>query len=85
MKPGMTRYSERMIDVVVLLALLTFSYLMRAEQPALAGVIVGAAIQFWLVKNASAPHPSLEQAAALAAAQVLDTANQAAVKKGGGV
>lgn len=65
-----------MIDAVVLMMLLGFAYLMRETQEALAGMVVGAAINFWLVKNASAPHESIEQAAALAAASVLETARR---------
>ncbi len=74
----MRRSSERLIDVAVLTELLVFGYLMRAVQPALAGVIVAAAVQFWLVKNASAPHASLEEAAAKAAAEVLAVARREA-------
>jgi hypothetical protein len=72
------RSSERLIDAVVLLMLLAFAWLMREDQPGLAGVIVGAAIQFWLSKNASEPHLSIEQAAAKAAAEVLEVARTAA-------
>ena len=75
----MRRSSERLIDVVVLGMLLTFGWLMRDAQPALAGVIVAAAVQFWLQKNASAPNDSLEQAAARAAAEVLATARREAI------
>lgn len=71
---SLKRSSERLIDAFVLIALLVFAYVMRAEQPGLAGVIVMAAIQFWLAKNASAPHESVEKAAALAAAKVLEVA-----------
>lgn len=70
----MKRSSERLIDVLVLGMLLAFGYAMREIQPALAGVITAAAVQFWLQKNASEPHISVEQATALAAAEVLKTA-----------
>lgn len=72
----MKRSSERLIDVLVLTELLVFGYLMRTEQPVLAGVIIAAAVQFWLTKNASEPHASIEQAAARAAAEVLATARE---------
>lgn len=78
----MKRSSERLIDVIVLAMLLTFGYLMREIQPALAGVITAAAVQFWLQKNATAPHETREQATALAAAEVLKVA-RAAVGEGG--
>lgn len=74
----MRRSSERLIDVLVLAMLLTFGYLMREIQPALSGVIVAAAVQFWLQKNASEPHASVEEAAARAAAEVLKVARTAA-------
>jgi hypothetical protein len=75
----MKRSSERLIDVLVLTELLVFAYAMRTIQPALAGVITAAAVGFWLSKNASpAPSPSIEEAAALAAASVLATARSAA-------
>lgn len=77
----MRRSSERLIDVLVLAMLLTFGYLMREIQPALAGVITAAAVQFWLAKNASEPHQSIEQAAALAAAEVLKVARTAEASK----
>lgn len=48
----MQRSSERLIDVLVLAMLLMFGYVMRDAQPALAGVITAAAVQFWLAKNA---------------------------------
>ncbi len=73
----MKRSSERLIDVLVLAMLLMFGYAMREIQPALAGVITAAAVQFWLAKNASAPHVTVEQAAALAAAEVLKVARTA--------
>lgn len=70
----MKRSSERIIDAFVLVSLLSFAYLMREVSPELAGVIVGHAGNFWLTKNANAPHESIEQAAALAAAEVLRVA-----------
>jgi hypothetical protein len=84
----MKRSSERLIDAGVLGMLLTFGYLVRLSQPAILGVVVTAAVQFWLQKNASPTHASQEQAvalaaqaaadaAALAAAQVLDVARHA--------
>lgn len=76
----MRRSSERLIDVLVLAMLLVFGYLMRSEQPALAGVITAAAVQFWLQKNATAPtEPSIVEAAAKAAADILKTAEKKAV------
>jgi hypothetical protein len=72
------RSSERLIDVLVLSELLVFAWLMRAIQPVLAGVIVAHAVQFWMAKNAAAPHPSIDEAAAKAAAEVLKVARQAA-------
>lgn len=48
----MTRSSERLIDLLVLVTLLLFAYVMRTPQPGLAGVIVAAAVQFWMAKNA---------------------------------
>ena len=77
----MRRSSERLIDVLVLGMLLTFGYTMRAEQPALAGVITAAAVQFWLAKNASEPRISVEEAAAKAAAEVLKVAREATPDK----
>ena len=74
----MKRSSERMIDVVVLAMLLAFGWAMREIQPALAGVITAAAVQFWLAKNASEPHVSVEEAAAKAAAEVLKVARTVA-------
>lgn len=91
----MRRVQERLIDVVVLAMLLMFGYAMREIQPALAGVITAAAVQFWLAKNASEPHMSIEtakeqataaaaEAAALAAAEVLKVARVASETQGGG-
>lgn len=88
----MTRTTERLIDLAAMLALLSFCYLFREGQPALAGLVVGAAINFWLAKNASAPDSpahkeaaaaataaaSAAEAAAMAAAEVLRTAGLAA-------
>lgn len=72
----MRRSSERLIDVVVLIALLMFAFLMRGQDPALAGVIVAAGIQFWMTKNATEPHSTTEEAAARAAAAVLEVARE---------
>lgn len=71
----MKRIQERLVDAFVLLMMLVFAYLLRHEQPALAGVIVMAALKFWMDKNASEPHVTLEEAAALAAAKVLEVAD----------
>ncbi len=87
---GMSRTVERCIDLCAMLLLLSFCYLFRESQPALAGLVVGAAIQFWMQKNASAPDsPAHREAAAMitaaasrtlaaatAAAEVLRTAEQ---------
>jgi len=74
----MKRSSERLIDVLVLTELLIFGFLMRTEQPVLAGVIIAAAVQFWLTKNASSPAAAtVEEAAAKAAAEVLKVARAA--------
>lgn len=54
----MGRSLERLIDVLVLGMLLTFAYAMRGQQPGLAGVVIAAAIQFWMVKNATLPTTS---------------------------
>lgn len=74
----MRRSSERLIDAFVLMMMLVFAWLMREEQPALAGVIVMAALKFWMDKNASEPHPSVEEAVAKAAAEVLAVAKRTA-------
>jgi hypothetical protein len=70
----MGRLTERIIDLVALAMLLFFAYVMRETAPELAGGIAVAACAFWLTKNASAPHTSIEQAAAQAAAEVLRVA-----------
>lgn len=60
--------------------MLVFAWLMREEQPALAGVIVMAGLKFWMDKNAtseSASQASIEEAAAKAAAAVLAVAREA--------
>jgi hypothetical protein len=72
----MKRSSERVIDAVVLAMMLVFAYVMKDGQPALAGVIVMAALKFWMDKNASEPHASIEVAAAKAAAEVLAVARR---------
>lgn len=88
----MSRTVERTIDLAAMLMLLSFCYLFRESQPALAGLVVGAAIQFWMQKNAaSADSPAHLEAAtvantvaatalatATAAAEVLATARRAA-------
>lgn len=51
----MRRSSERLIDVLVLGMLLMFAWAMRGQQPGLAGVVLAAAIQFWMAKNATRP------------------------------
>lgn len=50
---SMSRVAERLIDMVVLTELLGFAWLMRESDPALAGVVVAAAVQFWMAKNAT--------------------------------
>jgi hypothetical protein len=69
-----SRTSERLIDAVVLAMLLVFAYVLREQQPALAGVIVMASLKFWMDKNASEHEPGLEERAATAAAEVLRVA-----------
>lgn len=76
----MKRVQERLIDVVVLAMLLTFGWAMREIQPALAGVITAAAVQFWLAKNASEPKLSVDEAAALSAAAAREAAALAAAE-----
>lgn len=76
----MKRSSERLIDVVVLGMLLAFGYAMREIQPALAGVITAAAVQFWLAKNASEPKASVEETKALATAVAAEAAALAAAE-----
>lgn len=91
----MTRTVERLIDLGAMLMLLIFCFLFRESQPALAGLVVGAAIQFWMSKNAASPDSPAHkeaaaaiasaavqaQAAAQAAAEVLRTAGLAAAAK----
>lgn len=78
----MTRQRERLIDLAAMAMLLVFTYLIRAEQPALAGMVIGAAIQFWMQKNASAPHsPDEIERVAMAAAAVLRTAEEASNRR----
>jgi hypothetical protein len=91
----MSRTVERVIDLVAMLLLLSFTYLLREAQPALAGLVVGAAIQFWMSKNASSPDSPVHKeaaaaieaaaaqalAAAKAAAEVLKTAEAAGVMR----
>jgi hypothetical protein len=69
-----SRSSERLIDAFVLMMLLVFAYLLREQQPALAGVIVMASLKFWMDKNASEHDPGLEERTATAAASVLRVA-----------
>lgn len=78
----MNRLTERLIDLAALAMLLAFAYVMRETAPELAGGIAVAACAFWLTKNASAPHVSVEQATALAAAEVLKVAKQTAASSG---
>lgn len=78
----MNRLTERLIDLVALAMLLFFAYVMREKAPELAGGIAVAACAFWLTKNASAPHVSVEQATALAAAEVLKVARATAANSG---
>lgn len=47
-----------MIDLVATLSLLVVAYGLRADQPALAGLVVGASVAFWLTKNAKPPTTS---------------------------
>lgn len=70
----MNRLTERLIDLVALAMLLFFAYVVHRDAPELAGGIAVAACAFWLTKNANAPHVSMEEAAALAAAEVLKVA-----------
>jgi hypothetical protein len=64
-----TRTVERVIDLAAMMMLLSFCYLFRESQPALAGLVVGAAIQFWMQKNASSPEsPAHKEAVAVAGA-----------------
>jgi hypothetical protein len=86
-----SRTVERLVDLAAMLMLLTFCYLFRVSQPALAGMVVGAAIQFWMAKNAASPDSHKEAevvaaAAATAAAAVLKTAAAVGppLTKGGG-
>jgi hypothetical protein len=74
----MGRLTERIIDLIALAMLLFFAYVMRENAPELAGGIAVAACAFWLTKNASAPNVTAEQAAALAAAEVLKVARATA-------
>lgn len=74
----MGRLTERIIDLAALAMLLLFAYAVRLDAPELAGGIAVAACAFWLTKNASAPHASIEQAAATAAAEVLKVARNTA-------
>jgi len=91
----MSRTVERLIDLAAMLMMLVFCYLFRESQPALAGLVIGAAIQFWMSKNAAAPDSPAHKeaaaaieaaarrtlAAATAAAEVLRTAERAADSK----
>lgn len=78
----MTRTVERIIDLAAMLMLLSFCYLFRESQPALAGLVIGAAIQFWMQKNAASPdspaHKEAVAAIASSAAQVVAAATAAA-------
>ena len=78
----MTRTVERLIDLAAMLMLLSFCFLFRESQPALAGLVIGAAIQFWMSKNAASPdspaHHEAVAAASTAAAQVTAAATAAA-------
>lgn len=76
----MSRTIERIIDLVALTLLLIFTYLFRESQPALAGLVVGAAIQFWMAKNASSPESQVhrENLAAIEAATVATQVSSAA-------
>ena len=76
----MSRLGERLIDLVVLFALLWFARDMRVSSPEIAGVIVAGAVQFWMQKNASAPHqpdPVVVAAAELAAVNATAAADAA--------
>ncbi len=78
----MSRTTERLVDLAAMLLLLSFCYLFRESQPALAGLVVGAAIQFWMSKNAVSPdspaHKEAANVALAAAAQVIAAATAAA-------
>lgn len=84
----MSRTVERSIDLLATLSLLLFAWLLKDGQPALAGIVVANAVQFWLRKNADSKnspahieaHAAADSAAALvtaagvAAAEVIKTA-----------
>lgn len=74
----MNRLTERLIDLAALTVLMVFAYAVIDKAPELSGGIAVAACAFWLTKNASAPHVSVEEAAATAAAEVLKVARTAA-------
>jgi hypothetical protein len=78
----MTRTTERIIDLAAMFMMLSFCYLFRESQPALAGLVIGAAIQFWMQKNAASPdspaHKEAASVAAAAAAQAIAAATAAA-------
>lgn len=78
----MTRTVERLIDLAAMLMLLSFCFLFRESQPALAGLVVGAAIQFWMSKNAASPdspaHKAATDAAEAAAKAAIAAATAAA-------
>lgn len=78
----MGRLTERLIDLAALAMLLAFAYAVIDKAPELSGGIAVAACAFWLTKNASPPHapppPSIAEATALAAAEVLRVAKEAA-------
>lgn len=78
MVAGMGRLTERLIDLAALAMFLIFAVVIIDKAPELAGAVVVGAAGFWLTKNASAPHVSVEQATALAAAEVLRVATEAA-------
>jgi len=50
---GLSRQRERWIDLAATALLLSFAWLFRQDTPGLSGVVIAAAIQFWLVKNAT--------------------------------
>jgi hypothetical protein len=50
---SMPRSRERVIDLAATALLLVFAWLFNDETPGLSGVVIAAAIQFWLNKNAT--------------------------------
>lgn len=72
----MSRAAERLIDAWVLMMLFMFSYFIRIDHPGLAGVIIMAALMFWMNKNTTYTATIIEDKAAAAAANVLQVARE---------